>query len=41
MVLLFFLESTSGFLVSQSVYTEIAEPWLQREFISSTRYLVV
>ena len=41
MILLFFLESTSGSLISQNVYTEIAEPCLQRESINSTGYLVV
>ena len=29
-MILFFLESTSGSLISQNVYTEIAEPCLQR-----------
>lgn len=33
--------SASGSLVSQSVYTEIAEPCLQRDFINNIGYLVV
>lgn len=40
-ILLFFLENTTGLLVSQSVCTAIAEPYLKRVLINITEYLVV